>query len=118
MVADKGDIIRLSLEPTLGKETQGDYCPCLVLSSKAFNKVNSGKTLIAPITQGGEFGRIRGFIVPLMGSGTETQGVVLASEIKILDINARKAKMIEKAPQSIVDEVLGIVATIIDCDPR
>ena len=118
MVVDKGDIIRLSLEPTLGKETQGDFHPCLVLSSKAFNKVNSGKALIAPITQGGEFGRIRGFTVPLMGSGTETQGVVLASEIKVLDINARKAKMVEKAPSSILDEVVSIVATIIDYEPK
>lgn len=114
MVVDKGDIIKLTLDPTLGNEIKGNYRPCLVLSPKVFNRVNNNKVLIAPITQGGEFGRIRGFTASLMGSGTETQGVILVNEIKILDINARNAKKIEQAPKSIVDETLAILATIID----
>ncbi|MDQ7050780.1 MAG: type II toxin-antitoxin system PemK/MazF family toxin [Enterobacterales bacterium] len=33
----------------------GDFRPCLVLSPKAFNRL--GVTLIAPISQGGDFGK-------------------------------------------------------------
>lgn len=111
-VFDKGDIVRVCLNPTEGKETQGDFRPCLVLSPKAFNKL--GLTLIAPITQGGNFARIEGFAVPLIGSGTETQGVVLVNGVKSLDLVARKAAKIEKAPQIIIDEVTAILMAIIE----
>lgn len=111
-VFDKGDIVRVCLNPTEGKETQGDFRPCLVISPKAFNKL--GLTLIAPITQGGNFARTEGFAVPLIGSGTETQGVVLVNGIKSLDLVARKAVKIEKVPQMIIDEVAAILMAIIE----
>ena len=111
-VFDKGDIVRVCLNPTEGKETQGDFRPCLVLSPRAFNKL--GLTLIAPITQGGNFARTEGFAVPLIGSGTETQGVVLVNGVKSLDLVARKAVKIEKVPQMIIDEVTAILMAIIE----
>lgn len=111
-VFDKGDIVRVCLNPTEGKETQGDFRPCLVISPKAFNKL--GLTLIAPITQGGNFARTEGFAVPLIGSGTETQGVVLVNGVKSLDLAARKTVKIEKAPQMIIDEVTAILMAIIE----
>lgn len=111
-IFDKGDIVRVCLNPTEGKETQGDFRPCLVLSPKAFNKL--GLTLIAPITQGGNFARTEGFAVPLIGSGTETQGVVLVNGVKSLDLVARKAVKIEKVPQMIIDEVTAILMAIIE----
>ena len=111
-VFDRGDIVGVSLNPVKGKEQQGDFRPCLVLSPKAFNKL--GTTLIAPITQGGNFSRYQGFAVSLMGAGTKTQGVVLVNAIRILDLNARKAKRIEKAPEIIIDDALARLATIIE----
>lgn len=111
-VFDKGDIVHVCLNPTEDKETQGDFRPCLVISPKAFNKL--GLTLIAPITQGGNFARSEGFVVPLIGSGTETQGVVLVNGVKSLDLVARKAVKIEKVPQMIIDEVTAILMAIIE----
>lgn len=108
----RGDIVRVCLNPTAGKEQQGDFRPCLVLSPKAFNKL--GMTLIAPITQGGDFARVKGFTASLMGTGTETQGVVLINGIRMVDLVARKAKKIESAPDDLVDEVLAILNTIIE----
>ena len=52
--------------------------------------------------------------MPLMGSGTETQGVVLVSAVRTLDLVGRGARRIETAPDSIVDEVLEILAGIIE----
>ncbi len=108
-IFDRGDIVRVCLNPTAGKEIKGDYRPCLVLSPKAFNRL--GITLIAPITQGGNYARVEGFTVTLMGSGTDTQGVVLISGIRMV---ARKAAKVETAPPEIVDEVLAILATLVE----
>jgi mRNA interferase ChpB len=111
-VFNRGDIVRACLNPTAGNEMQGDMRPCLVLSPKAFNKL--GLTLIAPITQGGNFARFQGFSVSLMGTGTETQGVILVSGVRSIDLKARKAKKVESLHSEIVDEALAILSAILD----
>lgn len=111
-VFNRGDIVRACLNPTTGNEMQGDMRPCLVLSPKAFNKL--GLTLIAPITQGGNFARFQGFSVSLMGTGTETQGVILVNGVRSVDLKARKAKKVESLPSEIVDEALAILSAILD----
>ena len=45
--------------------------------------------------------------VPLSGAGTETQGVVLCNQLRVLDLQARKGRFIERAPDFIRDEVLA-----------
>lgn len=84
-----------------------------MLSNREFNNT-VGTVLVAPITQGGNLARVAGFAVPLMGSGTETQGVILVSAVRTLDLIGRGAKRIESAPASIVDEVLEILASILE----
>ncbi|MDX3774722.1 type II toxin-antitoxin system ChpB family toxin [Chromatiaceae bacterium AAb-1] len=111
-VFQRGDIVEASLNPTAGQELQGERRPCLVLSPAEFNKL--GLTIIAPITQGGNYARVAGFVVTLMGTGTQTQGVILANGIRSVDLNARQAKRIEKAPSAIVDEVLAILNSILE----
>jgi len=111
-IFNKGDIVRVCLNPVQGKELKGDFRPCLVLSPKAFNRL--GVTLIAPISQGGDFARVRGFTVNLMGCGSETQGVVLLSGVRMVDLNARRAKIIEQAPIDILEESLAILNAILE----
>ena len=111
-VFNRGDIVRVCLNPTEGKELEGDFRPCIVLSPKPFNKL--GMTLIAPITQGGNFARVQGFTVTLMGTGTETQGIILLSGVRMVDLNARKTKKVEQAPCDIVDESLAILSAILE----
>ena len=109
----RGDIVRVGFNPTVGRELQGDMRPALVLSTREFN-ATVGTALVAPITQGGNLARVGGFAVPLMGSGTETQGVVLVSAVRMMDLEGRGAKKTETAPDSIVAEVLDKLASIID----
>ncbi|HEX7075509.1 MAG TPA: type II toxin-antitoxin system ChpB family toxin [Hyphomicrobiaceae bacterium] len=109
---DRGDIIRVSLNPTVGRELQGGFRPALVLSKRAFNVL--GLTLVAPIAQGGNFSRVAGFTVSLAAAGTDTQGVVLVNAVRSMDLQERGGKRIEKAPDFIVDEVLGKLAAIIE----
>ncbi len=109
---ERGDIVRVSLNPTEGREQQGDFRPALVLSPAAFNAL--GVALVAPITQGGDFARFAGFAVPLSGSGTETQGVVLVNMVRTLDLDARGAKKIERAPAEVVEDALARLQTILE----
>ena len=70
--------------------------------------------MVAPITQGGEFARAAGFAVPLAGSGTQTQGVVLVNMLRSMDLEARSAKKIESVPQFVIDDALARLQAIFD----
>ena len=108
---ERGDIVSVSLDPIIGHEQRGAR-PCLVLTAKEFNKL--GDTLIAPITQGGDFARYAGFAVSLMNTGCKTQGVVLINKCRMLDLIARGAKKVERAPQEVVDEALGRFSALLE----
>ena len=69
---------------------------------------------MCPITQGGNFARHAGFAVSLSGAGTETQGVVLCNQPRVLDLQARKARFIESVPDFIIDEVLAKLTTLVE----
>jgi len=111
-IFERGDIVRACLNPTAGNELQGDMRPCLVLSPRAFNKL--GLTLIAPITQGGNYARFKGFAIPLMGTGTDTQGVILINGIRSIDLKARQAKKVESVPSDITAEALAVLNAILE----
>ena len=108
----RGDILALSLDPTKGREIRGSR-PVLVLSADAFNKA-SGLLLVAPITQGGNAARENGFSVTLMGSGTQTQGIVLCDQTRTVDARARSFSRIEKAPSAVIEEALDAVRAILE----
>lgn len=109
---NRADIVRLNLNPTAGREQQGDFRPALVLTPAAYNA--SGLAVIAPITQGDDFTRHAGFAVPLSGSGTETQGVVLCNQIRTVDLEARGAKRLESVPEMVIDDVLAHVQALFE----
>jgi mRNA interferase ChpB len=104
--------VRVNLNPTVGREQQGDFRPALVLSPAAFNAL--GVVLVAPITQGGDFSRFAGFAVPLSGSGSDTQGAAVVNMIRALDLEAREAKKVETVPQFVIDDALARLQAILD----
>ncbi len=108
----RGDIVMVNLEPSEGREQRGTARPAIVLSTSVFNAL--GLVLVAPITQGGDFARHAGFATPLSGSGTQTQGVALINQIRMLDLEARGAKRIETAPEYVVDDALARLRAITD----
>jgi len=110
-VFDRGDVVSVPLDPAFGHEQQGTR-PALVLTTKEFNRL--GDVLVAPITQGGEFSRYAGFAVSLMGTGCKTQGVALLNKTRMLDLKARKARKIERAPQAVLDDARGRLTALID----
>lgn len=108
----RGDIVRLNLNPTAGREQQGDFRPALILTPAAYNA--TGLAVIAPITQGGDFSRYAGFAVTLSGAGTETQGVILCNQIRSVDLEARGAKRIEAAPTVVIEDALARVQALFE----
>lgn len=107
----RGDIYLVDMNPVSGREQAGRRF-VLIVSPQAFNKL--GTPLICPVTQGGNFARHAGFTVSLTGAGTETQGVVLCNQPRVLDMKARNGKFIERVPPAIVGEVLAKLQTLID----
>lgn len=109
--AQQGDIYRVSLDPTAGSEIRG-MRPVLVLSNADFN--SNGRALVAPITQGADYERVAGWAVSLMGGGTSTQGAAVVSQCRVLDLLARDAKKLERAPAEVIDEALAKLQAMID----
>jgi mRNA interferase ChpB len=109
-VFERGEIVNVPLDPAMGHEQRGTR-PALVLTTKEFNKL--GDVLVAPITQGGDYARYAGFAVSLTGTGCKTQGVALVNKIRMLDLAARRARKVERAPQEVIDEALGRLVALL-----
>lgn len=109
---ERGDIVRVSFDPTVGREQQGAARPALVLSRREFNAM--GTALVAPITQGGDFARRSGFAVTLSGAGTCTQGAILVNAVRIMDLDGRGAQRVESAPSFVVDDAIARLQAILD----
>ena len=112
VVFDRGDIVRVRLGPVEGHEIRGEARPALVLTTRDFNQL--GDVLVAPITQGGDFSRFAGFAVSLAGTGCKTQGAALVNKIRMMDLAARKAKKVERAPQEIIDDAMARLMTLFE----
>lgn len=108
---ERGDVVSVPLDPAVGHEQRGTR-PALVLTTREFNRL--GDVLVAPITQGGDHARYAGFAVSLTGSGCKTQGAALINKIRMLDLEARKARKIERVPKSVLDDALGRLNALID----
>ena len=107
----RGDVYHVDLDPIAGREQSGARF-VLIVSPAEFNAL--GTPLVCPITQGGNFARHAGFAVSLSGAGTRTGGVVLCNQPRVVDLQARQARFIERVPDFIMQEVLARLATLID----
>jgi mRNA interferase ChpB len=109
---ERGDIYLVSLDPTAGHEQQGTR-PVLIVSPSAFNRLTK-VPIVLPITSGGNFARLAGFAVTLMGAGTRTTGIVRCDQPRALDLAARHGRKLERIPAPIMDEVLARLGTLFE----
>ncbi|MCG8156483.1 type II toxin-antitoxin system PemK/MazF family toxin [Brenneria goodwinii] len=108
---DRGEIWLVSLDPTAGHEQSGKR-PVLIVSPAPFNKITR-LPVVVPVTSGGNFARTAGFAVSLDGAGTKTTGVVRCDQPRTIDMGARNGRRLERIPDSIVNEVLARLGTIL-----
>ena len=102
-IPSKGDFIILTFDPQSGHEQKGRR-PSIVLSNFLFNK-HTGLAIVCPITNA--FRNIPFHIqVPEESS---LNGYIMVEQIKSIDFKSRKIKFIEKASNTVIDEVLAIL---------
>jgi mRNA interferase ChpB len=106
----RGDIYMVSLDPTMGREQQGQR-PVLVVSPTEFNEATK-LPVVLPITSGGDFARRIGLAVPI--AGIRTTGIVRCDQPRTLDLAARGGRKVDALPASILEEVLAKVGTLFE----
>jgi len=94
---EQGDIIFVSLNPTKGHEQRG-YRPCIVLTKK--NSYLNYMYGLAPITSKAKKFPLH---VPLPAELT-TKGEVLLEHHRMIDLETREFKFVEKAPKELIEE--------------
>jgi mRNA-degrading endonuclease toxin of MazEF toxin-antitoxin module len=107
---ERGDIYFVDLDPTQGREQRG-HRPVFVITPAAFNAVSA--PLVAPVTSGGAFARHRGFAVDHSQHFQKVRGIVLCNQLRTLDITARNGRFVERAPTSVVADVLARIGALI-----
>ncbi len=85
----------------------------MLVSPAAFNEL-TGTPVVLPVTTGGHFARRAGFAVSLEDAGIKTSGIIRCDQPRVLDLAARNGRRIDKVPDSIMEEVLARLATILE----
>jgi mRNA interferase MazF len=106
-IPDRGNIILLSFDPPLGHEQAG--CgPAVVLSPEIYNKA-SGLCLVCPITT-----NIKGYPFEVNLDGAKkTSGVALADQVRSIDWNARKIKIVDGISRTALATILAKVKPLL-----
>jgi mRNA interferase MazF len=102
-VPKQGDFVVVSFDPQAGHEQKGRR-PALVVSTTLFNR-HTGMAMLCPITN--TFRKFP-FHVNVPASLSLT-GYIMVEQIKSVDYTSRRAKFVEKAPNAVLEEVLGIL---------
>lgn len=105
-IPDRGDIISLSFDPTLGSEQRG-FRPAVVISPEAYNGA-SGRALVCPITSVSKGYPFEVTVTTAKG----INGVALADQIRSIDWKARSAKKIGALHQVQLTELLSKLSTL------
>ena len=104
---DKGDIVWINFDPSNGKEIMKRR-PAIIISRKAFNS-HTGLAIVAPITS-----TARGMkLEVILPEKMITKGAILIHQLKSLDIKNRQIEFIEKAPNTVIDNVTKLATIII-----
>ena len=102
-VPKKGDFIAVTFDPQSGHEQKGRR-PALVVSNTLFNE-QTGLAIVCPLTT-----TDRGYPFHVAVAGNpKVKGFVMVEQVKSIDFHARQAKLIAKASDQVLDEVLSIL---------
>ncbi|MFZ2449374.1 MAG: type II toxin-antitoxin system PemK/MazF family toxin [Methylovulum miyakonense] len=98
-IPEQGDIVWLDFNPSSGIEIIKRR-PAFVISQQLFNG-HTHLAVVAPITS-----TIRGIqLEVVLPESLSIRGSVLVHQLKSLDFQARNLRLIEKAPQEIIEKV-------------
>ena len=104
---EQGDIIYLDFNPQTGHEQKGRR-PAIIITNNLFNKY-SKMLMVCPITN---TNKNHPFHTNL-DSRTKTTGTILCDQARTLDITARSATFVEKAPADVINKVTQLIKSFI-----
>ena len=108
---ERGEVIRINLNPTEGREQSGNARPCLVLSNTKFNQRRQGIVVVTPLTN-----TVRPQVKTMIRvpEGYKATGLVVAEQVRTIDLKQRWWKSTEEIlPQESVDFVVHIFSQIV-----
>ncbi len=112
MNIQRGEVIRINLNPTQGREQAGNARPCLVLSHTKYNAKRGGIVVVTPLTSTVK-PRVK-MMIPIP-EGFKARGSVIAEQVRTLDLRTRWWKTTgEVLPTKFVDRVVKTFKVIID----
>ena len=86
MDIERGEVIRINLNPISGREQAGNARPCLVISETRYNKARGGIVIVTPITRSSK-PEVK-IMIPIP-EGFQVQGSVIAEQVRSLDLKTR-----------------------------
>lgn len=86
--------------------------PVLVISDSSFTQITRAAAMVCPIT---DTDKILPFHIKL-DDRTQTTGVVLCDQARIVDIRTRNFEVVEEAPKDIVMEIIDIINGFIELE--
>ena len=99
-IPEKGDAVWLDFNPQTGHEQAGRR-PAIVISPTGYNQ-KVGLALFCPITN-----QAKGYPFEVaIPKNKNITGVVLSDQLKSLDWRARNVEFITKLPDSVIEDVL------------
>ena len=107
-MVNQGDIVILDFNPQAGHEQRGRR-PAVVVSNNSFNKYSS-MYMVCPITS---TDKKHAFHIQL-DDRTNTTGVILCDQARILVINARNYEFIERLPHDLLERVKNLLISFLD----
>ncbi|MFZ5754879.1 MAG: type II toxin-antitoxin system PemK/MazF family toxin [Bacillota bacterium] len=100
-IPKKGDIVWLDFTPQSGHEQKGRR-PAIVISNDFFNN-KTGLAVVCPITSSR-----RDYPLHVEISGCKkVTGYIMVEQVKSVDYLARGAELIERAPETVINETLS-----------
>ncbi len=103
----RGDIVKISFDPTLGHEQSG-FRPALIVSDNQFHSA-TGFALCLPITS-----KKKGFLFEIDIQGEYVSGVALVHGARMLDMNSRSFSVVDKATEEQIKKAQIILSKIIE----
>jgi mRNA interferase MazF len=105
-----GDILLIDLDPIVGTEQAG-VRPALVISNRLMHEV-SRRVVVCPITQNLTPWPTKVILPP----SCSTRGMVLADQVRSIDVGRRMLRRIEAAPMELVWTVRSFVGRLLDLE--
>ena len=106
-IPEQGDIVILTFDPQSGHEQKGRR-PAIIVSNKTFNQY-LGLAFACPITN-----TKRDFPFHIRYDGENVSGHIMTEQLKSIDYRTRKIKFVEKADSNTINQILGIVDSILE----